>query len=136
MRTVVPIPGGAAGVIRIRREHPVGLHRRTVETNEWGDEIETLGPEETVLVPGWYIGGGAVSGPDGHVYRTEWDGALFAPVALGIAPGDRVTLPGHGPFIVDGPPGNWDHGPFGWEPGLVEVKLKKVGDPDGSGEAE
>lgn len=118
-------------MIRHRREHAVSLHRRRVEANDWGDEIEIIGPAEQISVPGWYITGGAASGPDGHVYRSEWDAVLFAAVSIGLGPGDRVTLPGHGTFLVDGPPGNWDHGPFGWEPGLVEVRLKKAGDPDG-----
>lgn len=106
---------------------PIEVHRRTVERNGFGDEIEVTGEPETVTVFGWFIGGGVEGRADGHVYQVEWDATLYAPASAQIHAGDRVTIPNVGEFTLDGEPANWDNNPW-FAPGLVEIRLKKVGD--------
>lgn len=109
-------------------QHQVMVAPRSVKVNAFGDEIETVGEEQPVFVFGWYLSGGS-EGRDGHIYSVEWDAVVFSPPGV-ISPGDRVRLPQVGVFTVLGAPGWWDHNPW-WSPGLVEVKLKKVGEADG-----
>lgn len=112
-------------------EYAVEVLRRAVKVNEFDDEIEVPGTPETVTVFGWYVGGRVEGRPDGHVYQVEWDATLYAPVEAHIHAGDRVRLPGVGEFTLVGEPSNWDNNPW-FSPGLVEVRLKRVGDRDGS----
>lgn len=112
-------------------EYAVEVLRRAVQVNEFGDEVEVPGAPETIAVFGWYVGGRVEGRPDGHVYQVEWDATLYAPVEAGIHAGDRIRLPGVGEFTLVGEPSNWDNNPW-FSPGLVEVRLKRVGDRDGS----
>lgn len=107
--------------------YTVGVAHREVTTNGFGDEIETVGDPEPMSVFGWYVGGGYEGRPDGHVYQVEWDATMYAPTEADIRMGDRVHLPGAGEFVLVGEPSSWDNNPW-FQPGLVEARLKRVGD--------
>ncbi|MDN6706380.1 hypothetical protein [Corynebacterium glyciniphilum] len=110
----------------IPAKHTVGLSRYEERTNSNDDKVVGHGPVEDVKVIGWYITGGQERGPDGHIYQVSYDAVVLPPTALGIGEHDKITLPGHGEFHVDGPPGNWDHGPFNWTPPGGQVRLKRT----------
>lgn len=109
-----------------RCEYTVEVLRRKTQVDAFGDEIETTGSPEEIAVFGWYLGGGVEGRPDGHVYQVEWDATLYAPVSAEIRAGDRIRIPRVGEFLLVGEPSDWESNPW-FSPGLVEVRLKKVG---------
>lgn len=85
-----------------------------------GFEDSWLAPEERVAF-GWAPAGSSEPKTVGANRQTV-DVELFAPWTL--AAKDRVTINGE-VFEVAGHPEDWNHGPFGFEPGHV-VNLVQV----------
>ena len=102
----------------------VTVRRMVLGTNGYGEEKLTRGPEEPVKVFGWYITGGQEPGTDGRVNQVTYDAVLMAPSGA-IGADDEVLLPQVGWCTVEGPPGNYDNGPW-WTPGLEHVRLRRV----------
>jgi hypothetical protein len=49
---------------------------------------------------------------------------VFIPKGLAVSPQDRFVI-GSQTYTVEGEVGDWNHGPFGFEPGVV-VNVKRV----------
>lgn len=89
-----------------------------------GNVIEAWKPAVDVAVFGWHTGKSAEPQIPGHE-RVTVDGQVFAPESWKPQPRDRVILPGAGRFEVQGFPEDYNHGPFGYRPG-VAVNLRQV----------
>lgn len=78
--------------------------------------------EEPVQVAGWSVPTTDEPKLAGHDRRTVTV-ELLAPSGV-FRPADAVKLPGRDDVLeVIGEPENFDHGPFGWAPGLEVVNL-------------
>ena len=86
--------------------------------NAHGNPVEAWGDPVDVAVYGWHTGQSAEPAVAGHD-RVSVDGQVFGPESWRPGPRDRVVLPGAGEFEVQGHPEDYNHGPFGWRPGLV-----------------
>lgn len=85
----------------------------------WADPVD-------VLVHAWHTGQSEEPQVEGHE-RVRVDGQVIAPSTWMPDPRDRVTLPGvPGEFLIIGVPEDYDHGPFGWSPGVRMVNIQKV----------
>lgn len=73
---------------------------------------------------GWWVSGGQEVGDDGHLMQVTYDGSVIAPAGV-IGVDDEVDLPGVGLCRVDGPPANYDNGPW-FTPGLEVSRLSRV----------
>jgi hypothetical protein len=62
-----------------------------------------------------------VAGHDRVVVEME----LYAPPAFHPGPQDLIDIPGSGQFEVIGYPEDYNHGPFGFQPGYV-INLRRV----------
>lgn len=94
-------------------------------TDSHGNPTDSWGAPESVSAAFWVVGSQepAVAGHD----RVLIDAAMFIHSAEDIAPRDRVTITQlGGRFEVIGYAENYDHGPFGFKPGRVQVNLKRV----------
>ena len=105
----------------------VEVSKQVFVRNGFGEESRDWGEWSEVDSFGWYVTGGVEGRQDGHVYSVEYDAVLLVDPSVGLAAGDRVRLPGLGGFAVSRPPGEWGANPW-WDPGLVHVQLKRVGD--------
>ena len=103
----------------------VGWFKSTEVHNSMDDPVPGYAPRRDLQVFGWDVSGGAESTQYASV-QVAYDAVVYVPTETGIRATDRIELPGYGLFEVDGPPGNWDHNPW-WTPGLVEVRLKSLG---------
>lgn len=103
----------------------VGLFRSTEVYNSMGDPVPGYADRVDLPVFGWDVSGGAESTMASSV-QVAYDAVVYARTETQIRATDRIELPGYGLFEVDGPPGNWDHNPW-WTPGLIEVRLKSLG---------
>lgn len=61
----------------------------------------------------------------GSPSRTVIDRVWVVAAGLDVSRLDEVEF-GDGVFVVDSPASNWDHGPYGFAPGLDQIPLKKV----------
>lgn len=94
-------------------------------TDSHGNPTDSWGSPETVSAAFWVVSSQepAVAGHD----RVIVDAAMFVASTVMPAPRDRVTITQlGGRFEVIGYAENYDHGPFGFKPGRVQVNLKRV----------
>lgn len=103
----------------------VGWLRSTEVPNSMDDLVPGYAPRVDLDVFGWDVSGGTESVNSASV-QVSYDAVVYAATETGIRATDRIELPGYGLFEVDGPPGNWDNNPW-WTPGLIEVRLKSLG---------
>ena len=89
-----------------------------------GNVVETWADPVAVRVYGWHTGSSHEPQIAGHD-RTVVEGQVFGPESWRPSTRDRVVLPGAGTYEVIGEPEDYNHGPFGWRPGLV-TNLKKT----------
>lgn len=109
----IPLPHR---VVRVRRT-------RRPEVNELGNDVwvdEEV--EDPVMVAGWATPNSdepKEAGHDRRVVTVE----LYAPTGE-FRPEDAVRIPGRDDLLeVIGEPENYDHGPFGFSPGVEVVNL-------------
>jgi len=86
-------------------------------TDSWADYVDAK-------VYGWVVGGSHEPKIAGHD-RVVVDAEVFGPESWRTGSRDRVELPGFGAFEVIGDQEDYNHGPFGWRPGLV-TNLRRV----------
>ncbi|AKK05238.1 hypothetical protein CMUST_15740 (plasmid) [Corynebacterium mustelae] len=103
-------------------QYPVQRIRRFKDgTDSLGNDRFTE-TTETVYVAGWGAPPGdepKLAGHDRRTVRVE----MYAPVGS-FQHKDAVVLPGSAERLeVLGEPGNYEHNPFGWSPGLAVVNL-------------
>ncbi|ASN67441.1 hypothetical protein 7S11_3 [uncultured Caudovirales phage] len=91
--------------------------------DELGNPIESWAPPVPLKVYGWSAPRSTEPKLAGHD-RVVVDVELLAPEGFLVRPRDRVLLEG-GEFEVIGYPEDYNHGPFGFRPGLV-VNLQRV----------
>lgn len=89
-----------------------------------GNEITGPPVEDQILVFAWWIGSSGEPGTAGHVERVESDASMISAPGE-FKPSDRVALPGHGVFEVEGHPANYDNNPW-WSPEVDMVQLRRV----------
>ncbi|MDN6199370.1 hypothetical protein [Corynebacterium flavescens] len=113
MKTAFALP---YEVTRIRREE-AGL-------DELGNDTVTE-TRELIPVAGWALPTTAEPKLAGHDRRTVAL-ELYAPTGA-FRPTDGVEIPGRDDILeVIGEPENYEHNPFGWDPGLETVNLGGV----------
>lgn len=103
----------------------------TVVRRALSDERDMLGnevwvdEEREILVHGWAVPQSSEPKLAGHSQRVVAV-EMLAPVGAFTA-NDAVKLPGRdGVLEVIGEPENYEHGPFGWSPGIEVVNLGGV----------
>lgn len=93
-------------------------------TNSHGSQIDVWADPVSQRVYGWSVPDSRepkVAGHDRVTVRIE----LLVPPAFDCGPYDKVIVPGHGELDAIGDPEDFNHGPFGFQPGFV-VNLGKV----------
>lgn len=103
-------------VVRVRRS-------LDPEPNELGNEQWTT-TRETVPVAGWAQPTSTEPKLAGHD-RLVVDMELYAPIGT-FQHDDDVEIPGEDPFQVIGQPENYSKSPFGFDPGLEVVNLRRT----------
>ncbi|MBO9704801.1 MAG: hypothetical protein J7474_04720 [Arthrobacter sp.] len=93
--------------------------------DDFGKKQDVYGEPVDVLVYSFDPGGSSVVYDGGYERRVVTTPTLYAPVGVALADEDRVTVPGHGTFIVDGIPARWSHPALGAPTGAV-VMLRRV----------
>ena len=89
-----------------------------------GNVIDAWADPVDVAVYGWHTSATHEPQIAGHD-RVLVDAQVLAPQSWRPSPRDKVTLPGFGEYQVIGETEDFNHGPFGWEPGN-RVNLRKV----------
>ena len=89
-----------------------------------GNVIDAWADPVDVAVYGWHTSATHEPQIAGHD-RVLVDAQVLAPSSWRPSPRDKVTLPGFGEYQVIGETEDFNHGPFGWEPGN-RVNLRKV----------
>ena len=105
---------------------PVTVVRRVIsdEKDMIGNEV-WVDEEREILVYGWAVPQSSEPKLAGHSQRVVTV-EMLAPVGAFTA-NDAVKLPGRDDVLeVIGEPENYEHGPFGWSPGIEVVKLGGV----------
>lgn len=92
-------------------------------TDAHGNPVESWGAPEDVAVYGWAAPNSTEPKLAGHD-RVVVDVEVYAPTSF-AGPRDKVTLPAGKTYRVEGEPEDYNHGPFGWQPGYV-VNLSRV----------
>ena len=105
--------------------HTIG-HRAVIDgaRDAHGNPVTSWADPVDVTVYGWHTGQSEEPQIAGHD-RVRVDGRVFAPESWQPGPRDLVVLPGKGEFKVIAEVEDYNHGPFGWRPGVV-VNLRKV----------
>ncbi|MFJ3957701.1 hypothetical protein [Arthrobacter sp. NPDC090010] len=93
--------------------------------DDFGNATETFGPAEYMPISSFDPGGSRVVFDGGYERRVVTEPMLIAPYETALADRDRVTIPGHGTFIVNGVPDRWSHPMPGMPSGTV-AKLRRV----------
>lgn len=91
------------------------------ERDEYGNSIDTWGPRETRMAFCWWNPSSTEPGIFGRD-AIDADVAVLAPWTCDAR--DRVWI-GEQQFEIAGTPNDWNHGPFGWQPGY-QINLKAV----------
>lgn len=87
-------------------------------TKGWAEPVD-------VDVYGWHTGQSEEPQIEGHE-RLRVDGQVLAPESWRPGSMDKVVLPGvEGEFSIVGVPEDYNHGPFGFTPGVV-VNLQRI----------
>ena len=94
------------------------------ERNSRGNTVDVWGDPVDVAVYGWHTGETIEPQIAGHE-RVRHDARILAPPSFRPGPKDKVILPVLGEFEVEGETEDFNHGPFGWEPGNA-IGLRKV----------
>lgn len=105
---------------------PVTVVRRVLsdERDMLGNEV-WVDEEREILVYGWAVPQSSEPKLAGHSQRVVVV-ELLAPVGTFTA-NDAVKLPGRDDVLeAIGEPENYEHGPFGWSPGIEVVNLGGV----------
>lgn len=92
--------------------------------DERGNTVELWRDPVEIAVYGWWTQDGEEPAVGGHE-RVKVDAKVLARSSWRPEPRDRVILPGFGKFEVVGAVADYDHGPFGYRPGVV-VNLVRV----------
>lgn len=92
--------------------------------NDRGNVVDAWGDPVDVAVHGWHTSATHEPQIAGHD-RVLVDAQVLAPSSWRPGPKDKVVLPGFGEYRVEGETEDFNHGPFGWEPGN-RVNLRKV----------
>ena len=92
--------------------------------NDRGNLVDAWADPVEVPVYGWHTSATHEPQIAGHD-RVLVDAQVLAPQSWRPSPRDKVTLPGFGEYQVIGETEDFNHGPFGWEPGN-RVNLRKV----------
>ena len=105
---------------------PVTVVRRVLsdEKDMLGNEV-WVDEEREILVHGWSVPQSSEPKLAGHSQRVV-SVELLAPVGA-FSANDAVKLPDRDDVLeVIGEPENYEHGPFGWSPGIEVVNLGGV----------
>lgn len=97
--------------------------------NEDGD------PEYIQAAPVWvpahsyYVTGGQDYRQDGQLYAVDWDAVALIPDDVkNLTTESEFKLPGiAGKFKIDGGIQDFNTGAASWKPGLIELRLKRIG---------
>ena len=101
------------------------LYRSQERVNGFGDVVHGYADAPVKMpVVGWYATGGSEPGEDGRLLQVDYDAVVFVPSNVKVRSSDRIEVPGIGICDVDGPAGNWDHGPW-WNPGVEQFHLRR-----------
>ena len=92
-------------------------------TDAHGNPVDGFASPEDVQVYGWSVPQSDEPGVSGQD-RVIVDVKLFAPESVTVTHRDRFVLP-TGTYEVSGEVEDYNHGPFGWTPGVV-VNLRRV----------
>ena len=92
--------------------------------NSRGNVVDTWGDPVDVAVYGWHTSATHEPQIAGHD-RVLVEAQVLAPPSWRPSPRDKVNLPGFGEYEVIGETEDFNHGPFGWEPGNA-IGLRKV----------
>ena len=94
----------------------------TTGLDSYGNPVEGYGAPVETLVYGWAPGGSQEL--TGWQSQVTADLALYAPADFTVGSRDRVRVLGE-TYDVEGVVEDFNHGPFGWAPG-VRVNLRRV----------
>lgn len=104
------------------------LHLQPAGQDDYGNDTETFGPAHTQRVYGWAPGGAgsarSTREADDARATVVTDLQLFAPAEFVCGAQDRVVIGGV-TYFVEGNVEDFNHGPFGFRPG-VRVNLQRV----------
>lgn len=110
------------------------VHEPLTGVDDWGDELPVSARPsqqsdrwEATPVAGWSVDPVEETTGDA-VLRTVDQLTVHFPADQAPDASAWIRLPGGGLWQVEGNPGQWEHSPFGFSPGLVQVKAKKVGE--------
>lgn len=112
----------AGDLMYLRNQYQVTKHSEVVTgKNKLGNPIVER-VSTPVNVAGYYSPSSNEPVVSGH-NRLVVDYILIAPSGV-FKPDDEVTIPGFSEnFRVEGYPSNWDHSPFGFNPGYEMINL-------------
>ncbi|WP_037183828.1 hypothetical protein [Rhodococcoides fascians] len=92
--------------------------------NEHNNVTRTYAPPIDAPVYGWSAPASSESTAAGQTNRVVHDLELLVPESFTATAHDRVTVDGR-KYEMQGDPADFNHGPFGFRPGLV-ANLKRV----------
>lgn len=95
----------------------------TVVIDRFEDEHTVPGEWVEMRVAGWFTSRPDESAGD-SLLRTSTELTVYCPTKL--SPAARLRLPDGSEWEVEGEAENYDHGPFGFVPGLVVIHARKV----------
>lgn len=99
------------------------VRRAGIGKDELGNEVVTE-TSDKVPVAGWAVPSSEEPKVAGHA-RLVVDIEVYAPTGEFLE-GDAVEIPQYGRCEVIGHPENYETNPFGWEPGLEVVNLRRA----------
>lgn len=102
----------------IRRRRALQPELDELNNEVWGDTVAAIS------VAGWSVPVSTEPNVGRHE-RLQVDLELHAPTGE-FLPDDRVEIEPYGVLEVVGWPENFSYGPFGWDPGLETVLLKRI----------
>lgn len=102
----------------IRRRRALQPELDELNNEVWGDTVAAIS------VAGWSVPVSTEPNVGRHE-RLQVDLELHAPTGE-FLPDDRVEIEPYGVLEVVGWPENFSHGPFGWDPGLETVLLRRI----------
>ena len=101
------------------------LHYAGQERDSRGNVVDTWA--DPVELPAFFHTGPTHEPQIALHDRVRVDGTVYVSTSVEIDARDKFILPGHdGEFAVEGEVEDYNHGPFGWVPGLWVINVKKV----------
>ncbi len=98
------------------------LPRIAAVDDAYGNATDSWGPARTEPVYGWAPAG--TTEVNGSRHAVSADLQVFAPSGFSCSPRDRMVVDGR-TYDVQGEVEDFDHGPFGYQPG-GQVNLRRV----------